>query len=103
MDEWICILNYLIVNVNKKYFLNLYLGGGGGGSSYVYTAVCRDFVIIHGDKDMPGGLQQNIPDAVGIGEWDKVGGVVGQGGFGDSVKLNAEKNGAIRILKPGFF
>ena len=80
-----------------------YLAGGGGGSSFVYTAVCRDYVIIHGEKDMPGGLEQDPPDAVGIGEWDKVGGIVGTGGAGHPTKLNPGKNGAVRILKPGFF
>ena len=60
-------------------------------------------MIIHGDKDMPGGLEQDCPDAVGVGEWDKVGGLVGTGGQGDPKLLNPGKNGAVRILKPGFF
>ena len=52
---------------------------------------------------MPGGLEQDIPDAVGVGEWDKVGGFVGEGGIGHPTEVNPGKNGAIRILKPGFF
>lgn len=79
------------------------LAGGGGGSSYVYAAVCKDFVMVHGSKELPGGLEQDCPEAVGVGEWDKVGGLVGTGGLGDSKMLNPGKNGAIRILKPGFF
>ena len=65
--------------------------------------MCKDYVIIHGEKDQPGGLEQNIPDAVGVGEWDKVGGYCGTGGQGHPEILNPGKNGAIRVLKPGFF
>lgn len=78
-------------------------GGGGGGSSYVYTDICVDYQVIHGEDALPGGMDHDPPEAVGIGEWDKVGGPAGQGGIGHLHDLNPGNAGAVRILKPGFF
>jgi hypothetical protein len=78
-------------------------GGGGGGSSFIYLPLCRDYMIIHGDGKMPGGLDHDPPEGVGIGDWDKVGGLCGEGGTGHPTKLHPGNGGAVRILKPGFF
>ena len=43
-------------------------GGGGGGASYIYSEITKDFIIIGGDGNMPGGLMHNIPEAVGCGK-----------------------------------
>lgn len=60
-------------------------------------------MIIHGHGMMPGGLKHQPPDAVGVGEWDKTGGMVGQGGQGDINKTNSGNNGCVRIFKPGHY
>ncbi|CAM9525720.1 unnamed protein product [Ectocarpus fasciculatus] len=78
-------------------------GGGGGGSSYIYTDSCVDYLVIHGENEHPGGIDHDPPDAVGVGEWDRVGGPAGQGGVGDVNELRPGNAGAVRILKPGFF
>ena len=78
-------------------------GGGGGGSSYVYTQICRDVVVIMGHGVHAGGQQHNPPLACGLGEWDKVGGLAGQGGFGDMNATKPGNNGAVRLSKPGHF
>lgn len=78
-------------------------GGGGGGSSFVYTDAVRDHQFIHGTGRMPGGLQHDPPEAVGFGEWDKVGGLCGEGGDGHPLKLSAGNAGAVRIFKQGYF
>ncbi len=58
---------------------------------------------MHGHGNMPGGLNHDPPEAVGIGEWDKVGGPVGQGGQGDIFDVHTGNAGGVRIFKPGFF
>lgn len=78
-------------------------GGGGGGSSFVKTDLAIDYVIIHGNNPNPGGMNHDPPDAVGVGDWDKVGGPAGRGGFGDIHNLFPGNAGAVRIIKPGFF
>jgi hypothetical protein len=80
-------------------------GGGGGGSSFVYTegGTVRDYQFIHGSGRMPGGLQHEPPEAVGVGEWDKLGGLCGEGGEGDALKVSAGNGGAVRIFKQGYF
>jgi hypothetical protein len=59
--------------------------------------------MIVGYGNQPGGLKHNPPDAVGVGDWDKVGGLVGQGGIGDLTSTMNGNNGAIRIIKPGHY
>jgi hypothetical protein len=49
----------------------------------------------------PGGLQHDPPKAVGIGEWDYVGGFAGQGGMGHLSETNPGNAGAVRVMKPG--
>lgn len=60
-------------------------------------------MIIMGNGLMPGGLQHDPPQACGIGEWDKREGYAGQGGKGDPYVTMAGNNGAVRLLKPGFY
>jgi len=76
-------------------------GGGGGGSSYVYTDMMHDYVVVAGHGNLPGGLHHNPPQACGIGEWDKIDGYAGQGGKGDAEITFSGNNGAIRLIKPG--
>lgn len=78
-------------------------GGGGGGASYVYLPQVLEHVLVAGHARMPGGLTHDPPDAVGCGEWDKVGGLVGEGGLGDKIKTHAGNSGACRILRPGYY
>lgn len=78
-------------------------GGGGGGSSYVYVNSCTDYVVIAGHGIEPGGLQHNPPEAVGLGEWDKVGGWCGQGAIGQKDRTSVGNNGAVRIILPGSY
>jgi hypothetical protein len=78
-------------------------GGGGGGSSFVYTPKLFDHVVIQGHDRMPGGMDHEPPEAVGLGEWDKLGGFVGEGGLGKMHKCNAGNNGAVRIIRPGHY
>jgi hypothetical protein len=43
------------------------------------------------------------PAATGVGDWDLVGGVVGEGGTKDkTTKTNSGNAGCVRIFKPGF-
>eukprot|EP01041_Mallomonas_annulata_P002379 gene2379-4623_t len=78
-------------------------GGGGGGASYIYTAIAKDYVIIEGNGRLPGGLTHDIPEAVGVGEWDTLGSFAGEGGIGDPNVTTAGNSGAVRMLKPGFY
>ena len=84
-------------------------GGGGGGSSYVHVQKVYDYVVIPGDGFLPGGMTKNPPKAAGIGEWDLIGGYVGQGGrtiVDKDTLLASTKDGnagAVRIIKPGFY
>jgi hypothetical protein len=78
-------------------------GGGGGGSSFLYTELVQDYQFIHGTGRTPGGIDHDPPQAVGIGEWDKVGGLCGEGGTGDPKQVFAGNAGAVRIFKQGFF
>ena len=92
-------------------------GGGGGGSSYVNHSYIVDVVSIGGKDCLPGGLTHNIPGAVGndqnsnfhltntgLGDWDIVGGFVGEGGHTVQHDITYPgNNGAIRISKPGFY
>ena len=78
-------------------------GGGGGGSSYLYLPLCLDHVIIPGSGIRPGGLKHNVPDAVGVGEWDKVDGPAGQGAQGAKHLTFRGNNGAVRITLPGHY
>ena len=43
------------------------------------------------------------PKACGIGEWDYTGGFSGSGGGADIRKVHPGKNGAVKILRPGFY
>jgi hypothetical protein len=79
-------------------------GGGGGGSSYINSHCMKDLVSIGGRDFLPGGQSHGCPDAVGVGDWDKVGGVAGEGGHTYNNQIpHPGNNGAIRISKPGFF
>jgi len=78
-------------------------GGGGGGSSFADTTVCKDVVILQGDCNFPGGMKHGPPKACGVGEWDYVGGCAGQGGGADIVEVQPGKNGAVKLMKPGFY
>jgi hypothetical protein len=78
-------------------------GGGGGGASYVYVPKVFDYVIVPGDGKMPGGMTCDPPLASGHGEWDLVGGVVGQGADGSVTETKPGNSGCVRISKPGFF
>jgi hypothetical protein len=78
-------------------------GGGGGGSSYVYRSICRDTVVIPGHGLQAGGLHNKPPLACGVGDWDKSGGHVGEGGKCDLTNTQPGKNGCIRIFKTGFY
>ncbi len=58
---------------------------------------------------MPGGLNHDPPKAVGIGEWDVIGGLAGQGGrtsidpkTGWPTTFNGN-SGCVRVIKPGFY
>ncbi len=48
-------------------------------------------------------MDRDPPEAVGVGDWDLVGGIVGKGGEGNSSFGNPGKSGAVRIFKPGFY
>ena len=79
-------------------------GGGGGGGSYVKREAVRDVTVVCGEaRGAPGGLDRGPPRAVGIAEWDFVGGVCGMGGAADPYALNPGKCGAVRIFRPGFY
>ena len=78
-------------------------GGGGGGSSYVDVTACKDFVVLQGVGNFPGGTKHQPPKACGIGEWDYTGGFSGSGGGADIRKVHPGKNGAVKILRPGFY
>lgn len=79
-------------------------GGGGGGSSYIHTSKATDYFIIIGDGHRPGGWKNhNPPEAVGLGEWDKQGGLAGTGGVGTVTSSHFGNNGAVRIIRPGHY
>jgi len=78
-------------------------GGGGGGSSYVDVTACKDFVVLQGVGNFPGGTKHQPPKACGIGEWDYTGGFSGSGGGADIREVHPGKNGAVKILRPGFY
>lgn len=44
-----------------------------------------------------------ITDAVGCGDWDLVGGFVGEGAPGDKYKTRNGNNGCVRIIRPGHY
>ena len=54
------------------------------------------FFIFQGGGKLSGGQQHNPPTAVGIGEWDVMGGLVGEGGNGNPNDVNQGCNGAVR-------
>ena len=60
-------------------------------------------MILQGVDNFPGGMKHAPPKACGVGDWDFVGGVAGQGGGADIVECQAGKNGAVKIMKPGFY
>ena len=98
-------------------------GGGGGGASYVFIPRAFDHLFVHGQGTKPGGLTHDPPEACGIGyvryscdflymheftdkfnrEWDKTGGLVGQGGIGNAEVTKPGNNGGVRIFKPGHY
>ena len=78
-------------------------GGGGGGASYVYTPIAFDYTIVQGHGRLPGGLECGPPAAVGVGDWDRTGGLVGEGALGDKHTTRPGNSGCCRIFKPGYF
>lgn len=78
-------------------------GGGGGGSSYVYAPMSFDYVLVGGHGRLPGGLESDPPSAVGVGDWDKTGGLVGEGALGDKLQTRPGNSGCCRIFLPGYF
>ena len=89
-------------------------GGGGGGSSFVGDdkAGAKWLKVESGTSRVPGGMEADIPAAVGLGDWDVVGGPVGLGGLceeertgdgGVGVKLLGGNAGAVRVRIPGFY
>ena len=59
---------------------------------------------MHGSGHLPGGHENhNPPEAVGVGEWDKQGGVAGTGGVGTKTISRYGNNGAVRIVRPGHY
>lgn len=68
------------------------------------TSYMRDYLSIGGQTHLPGGVTHGAPEAVGAGDWDKVGGVAGEGGHTQNFVLTRPgNNGAICIFKPGFY
>ena len=89
-------------------------GGGGGGSSFAATkSEVEEFLIFEaGTALVPGGMEVDIPAAVGLGDWDIVGGPVGLGGLCEEIQAGAGvagikvlggNAGAVRIRLPGFY
>ena len=78
-------------------------GGGGGGSSYVYGPKVWSQTLMPGYGLMPGGLEHDPPAACGVGEWDKVDGLAGQGGKPDPSSTMHGNAGCVRIIKPGHY
>ena len=84
-------------------------GGGGGGSCFVHYNKTFDYVVIPGDGFLPGGMTKDPPKAAGLGDWDLIGGYVGQGGRTEVDKdtllagTHDGNAGAVRIIKPGFY
>lgn len=79
-------------------------GAGGGGASYIHTSKASDYFILIGDGHLPGGHKNhNPPEAVGLGEWDKQGGLAGTGGVGTLTSSRFGNNGAVRIIRPGHY
>ena len=58
---------------------------------------------LQGVGNFPGGTKHQPPKACGIGEWDYTGGFSGSGGGADIRKVHPGKNGAVKILRPGFY
>lgn len=79
------------------------VGGGGGGSCFVDLGAVVDFVILQGSGSRAGGQEHQPPKACGIGEWDYVGGSAGDGAPGALDELRRGRNGAVRIVRPGFY
>ena len=80
-----------------------------GGASFIHSERVYDYLIIEGEGHLPGGLKHNPCKAVGMGEWDVVGGWAGQGGR-TSLDPNTQapttfngNNGCVRVIKPGFY
>ena len=70
---------------------------------YVDAGAVKDYVVLQGVGNFPGGLKHMPPKACGVGEWDYTGGHSGAGGGADVVRVNRGKNGAVKILRPGFY
>jgi hypothetical protein len=77
-------------------------GAGGGGSSFACDNA-DSFLTLPGNKMEPGGNDRDCPLAVGVGDWDLVGGMVGLGGTGDARHTAAGNPGAVRLRMPGFY
>ena len=59
--------------------------------------------MLQGVGNFPGGTKHQPPKACGIGEWDYTGGFSGSGGGADIREVHPGKNGAVKILRPGFY
>ncbi len=80
------------------------VGGGGGGSSFVNWNQCVDAVVLQGNGRLPGGVEDRVlPPATGLGEWDLVGGVCGEGGKADEWTVEDGRCGCVRVFRPGFY
>ena len=65
--------------------------------------MCTRMLVERGKGKVPGGMKFAPPAATGVGDWDVVGGIVGEGGTADrTTKTNPGKAGCVRIFKPGF-
>jgi hypothetical protein len=60
-------------------------------------------LVLQGEGRLPGGYKHDPPEACGIGEWDKVGGVAGEGAQSEITGTRNGNAGAIRIMKPGYY
>lgn len=52
---------------------------------------------------MPGGVTYEPPMATGLGDWDFVGGFVGEGGIGSAEEVKAGNHGGVRLILPGYY
>jgi len=52
---------------------------------------------------MPGGVSYEPPMSTGIGDWDFVGGYVGEGALASSTTTRPGNGGGVRIIRPGFY
>lgn len=77
-------------------------GAGGGGSSFACD-IADSVLTLPGNKMEPGGNDRDCLLAVGVGDWDLVGGMVGLGGTGDARHTAAGNPGAVRLRMPGFY